>query len=161
MHCSSCTAAFRVNLVPVRSGKGEQVPILLVEDDDNDVLFMQLAFKRAGVPNPLFVVWDGDEAIEYLTGSGNFTDRAKHPMPCLILTDLKMPRASGFDLLRWLQPNLAHIPAIVLSSSDQPRDRQLALDLGAKDYWVKPSQIEVLMQLVREMRNTWVAAHCS
>jgi CheY-like chemotaxis protein len=150
-------------LCPVHSVKGEQVPILLAEDDDNDVLFMQLAFKKAGVPNPLFTVHDGDEAIDYLEGNGKFADRTKYPLPCLLLTDLKMPKANGFDLLRWLQkqPDLAHIPAIVLSSSDQPKDRQLALDLGAKEYWVKPTQIQVLMQLVREMRNTWVAAHCS
>jgi CheY-like chemotaxis protein len=147
----------------VHSGKGEQVPILLAEDDDNDILFMQLAFRKAAVPNPLFTVHDGDEAIEYLEGNGRFGDRTVYPLPCLVLTDLKMPRANGFDLLRWLQqrPDLADIPAIVLSSSDQPSDRQLALNLGAKEYWVKPAQIEVLMQLVREMRNTWVTAHCS
>ena len=147
----------------VHSIKGEQVPILLAEDDENDILFMQLAFKKAGVPNPLFIVHDGDEAIDYLKGNGKFQDRRDHPLPCLLLTDLKMPKANGFDLLRWLQtqPDLEHIPAIVLSSSDQPQDRQLALDLGAKEYWVKPAQIQVLMQLVREMRNTWVAAHCS
>jgi CheY-like chemotaxis protein len=147
----------------MHSDKGEQVPILLAEDDDNDVVFMQLAFRKASVPNPLLVVHDGEEAIEYLEGNARFADRTKYPFPCLLLTDLKMPKVNGFDLLRWLQerPELAHIPAIVLSSSDQLRDRQLALDLGAKEYWVKPAQIEVLMQLVREMRNTWVAAHCS
>jgi DNA-binding response OmpR family regulator len=74
-----------------------------------------------------------------------------------------MPKASGFDLLSWLrgQRELNHIPAIVLSSSDEPRDRQTAFDLGAKDYWVKPGQIQLLMRLVRTMRDTWVAAHCS
>jgi CheY-like chemotaxis protein len=150
-------------LSPVHSGKGDSVPILLAEDDDNDVLFMQIAFKKAGVPNPLFRVHDGEEAIHYLEGNGDFVDRTKYPLPCLVLTDLKMPKVNGFDLLRWLQTSaeLAHIPAIVLSSSDQPSDRELAAALGAKEYWVKPAQIEVLMQLVREMRNTWVAAHCS
>ncbi|HSU56972.1 MAG TPA: response regulator [Candidatus Dormibacteraeota bacterium] len=139
------------------------VPILLAEDDDNDVLFMKLAFKRAGLENPLVAVHDGEEAIQYLRGEGIYADRQKFPLPCLLLTDLKMPRSNGFDLLEWLQeqPCLAHIPAIVLSSSDQPRDRQRALQLGAREYWVKPAQIQVLMKLVEHMRNTWVAAHCS
>jgi CheY-like chemotaxis protein len=146
----------------VHSVKGERVPILLAEDDDNDILFMQLAFKKASVLNPLLTVHDGEEAIEYLKGNGKFGDRKDYPLPCLLLTDLKMPRANGFDLLCWVQrqPDLAHIPAIVLSSSDDPQDRQHALDLGAKEYWVKSAQIEVLMQFVREMRNTWVPAHC-
>jgi CheY-like chemotaxis protein len=147
----------------VHSENANRAPILLAEDDDNDVLFMQIAFKKAGLQNPLISVHDGCQAIEYLSGSGKFADREQFPLPCLVLSDLKMPKVSGFDLLAWLntRPELAEIPVIVLSSSDQPQDRQRALELGAREYWVKPAQIQVLMKLVEQMRHTWVAAHCS
>src|SRR5436190_5741750 len=100
-------------------------PVLLVEDDDNDILFMQIAFKRAGMEHPLVAVHDGEMAIEYLSGTGRYNDRERFPLPCIIVTDLKMPRMDGFDLLEWMQgrPELAGTPAIVLSSSDQPADR--------------------------------------
>ena len=147
----------------MRFDRSDHVPILLVEDDDNDVLFMQLAFKRAGMPNRLIALHDGAEAIDYLAGVGPYGDRARFPMPCLILTDLKMPRMDGFDLLASIQGRheLHHIPVIVLSSSNQPEDRRRALELGARDYWVKPSEIQTLMRIVQQMRTTWIAAHCS
>ncbi len=143
--------------------RADHVPILLVEDDDNDVLFMQIAFKRAGMSNPLIALHDGAEAIDYLSGTGQYADRDRFPMPCLILTDLKMPRMDGFDLLAWLKdhPEILHVPIIVLSSSNQPEDRRRALELGARDYWVKPSEIQTLMRIVEHMRHTWVAIHCS
>jgi CheY-like chemotaxis protein len=139
----------------------DRVPILLVEDDDNDVLFMQLAFKRARMPNPLIALHDGAEAMDYLSGIGNYANQGRSP--CLILTDLKMPRMDGFDLLAWIRgrPTLSHIPVIVLSSSNQPEDRRRALELGARDYWVKPSEIQTLMRIVEQMRNTWIPAHCA
>ena len=147
----------------MRFDRSDHVPILLVEDDDNDVLFMQLAFKRASMPNRLIALHDGAEAIDYLDGVRPYADRARFPTPCLILTDLKMPRMDGFDLLAWIQdrPEHQHIPVIVLSSSNQPEDRRRALELGARDYWVKPSEIQTLMRIVQQMRTTWVAAHCS
>ena len=147
----------------MRSDRPDRVPILLVEDDDNDVLFMKLAFKRAGMSNPLIILHDGAEAIDYLDGVEPYADRYRFPVPCLILTDLKMPRMDGFDLLAWIQhrPEFHHIPAIVLSSSNQPEDRRRALELGARDYWVKPSEIQTLMRIIQQMRTTWVLAHCS
>ena len=138
-------------------------PILLAEDEENDVLFMRLAFKKAGLEHPLIAVPDGERAIEYLDGSGPYADRQRFPLPCLILTDLKMPRVNGFEILTWLEsrPHLRHIPVIVLSSSSHEEDERRALELGARAYWVKPSQIQVLIDLVKHMRDTWVAAHCS
>jgi CheY-like chemotaxis protein len=141
----------------------DPAPILLAEDEENDVVFMRLAFQQAGLAHPLIAVPDGEKAIEYLEGSGPCADRERFPLPCLILTDLKMPRVSGFEILSWLQqrPQLRQIPVIVLSSSSHEGDEKRALELGARAYWVKPSQIQVLINLVKQMRDTWVAAHCA
>jgi len=80
-----------------------------------------------------------------------------------LLTDLKMTRVNGFELLGWLgkQPHLKDIPAIVLSSSSHEEDEKRAFALGARAYWVKPAQIQVLIELVEGMRDTWVSAHCA
>src|SRR5687768_12255012 len=95
--------------------------ILLVEDDQNDVLFMERALRKAHVPNQVCVSHDGREAVDYLSGTGPFADRNQHPLPCLIILDLKMPRMTGMDVLQWLreQPVLSCLPVIVLSSSSQ------------------------------------------
>lgn len=75
--------------------------ILLVEDDPNDVILIQRAFTKAKVVNPLQVVNDGEAAIKYLSGEDPFADRDQHPLPVLILLDLKLPRKSGFEVLEW------------------------------------------------------------
>jgi len=145
------------------SAKAAHAPILHAEDDENDALFMRLAFKKAKLANPLIAVHDGEAAIAYLNTASQPGNADLFPLPCRILTDLKMPRVSGFDLLKWIkeQPHLSHIPAIVLSSSGEPGDRQRASELGAAAFWVKPAHIEMLMAMVTEMRDTWVSAHCS
>ena len=94
-------------------------PVLLVEDDDNDVLFVQRAFKHAGILNRLEVVRDGDQAVDYLSGKGEYADRDKHPLPVFVLLDLKMPRRSGLEVLEWVKERegLRRIPIVVLTSS--------------------------------------------
>src|SRR6476646_8435725 len=95
--------------------------ILLVEDQEDDIYLIRKAFKKAGVLNPIHVVRDGEEAIEYLSGEGRFENRAEHPLPELIMLDLKMPRLNGFQVLQWIrqQTDFGAIPVIVLTSSEQ------------------------------------------
>src|SRR5687768_6946257 len=109
------------------------IHILHVEDDPNDALLFQHACKKAGVSFDLQAVSDGDEAIAYLRGSENFSDRREHPMPQLMLLDLKMPRLSGFEVLAWLRDNdpFQKLPVIVLTSSNHEADIKRAYDLGA------------------------------
>ncbi len=71
--------------------------ILIVEDDSNDALLLQRAFRKASMLNPLQMVGDGEEAIAYLSGQGAYADRERHPLPVLILLDLKLPRRSGHE----------------------------------------------------------------
>ena len=127
--------------------------ILHVEDDPNDTLLLEHACKKAGVIFDLQAVSDGDQAIAYLRGINDFSDRMKHPMPKLILLDLKMPRVSGFDVLTWLRSDesLKCVPVVVLTSSNHDADVKRAYDLGAKSYLVKPVGFEALVELVKTL----------
>ena len=99
-------------------------PILLVEDDENDVMLLQRAFRRAAIVNPLQVVRHGDDAVAYIEGTGEFADRQQHPLPVLMLLDLKLPRRTGLEVLQWVKERqgLKKIPIIVLSSSKNDDD---------------------------------------
>jgi CheY-like chemotaxis protein len=131
--------------------------ILVAEDDAEDAFLLERAFARAGVGARMDFVHDGAEAIEYLRGDDRFKDRKAHPLPHLMLLDLKMPKVDGFDVLRWLQnqPGLKRLVVTVLSSSTEPRDINLAYDLGAKSYLVKPSVSDDLFDLVRRIQSYW------
>ena len=93
--------------------------ILLAEDDDNDVLLIQSAFKGAGILTPIYVVRDGDEVIAYLKGVGKYANRADYPLPSVLLLDLKMPRKTGFEVLQWIRSErtLQTLRVIVLTGS--------------------------------------------
>lgn len=132
--------------------------ILLVEDDANDVFLMQRAFRKVELPNPLHVVGDGDEAVDYLGGTGRYADRSAHPLPALVLLDLKLPRKGGLEVLEWLrkQPSLKRLPVVVLTSSKEPGDVNRAYDLGANSYLVKPLGFDSLLDLVRSLNLYWL-----
>ncbi len=132
--------------------------ILLAEDDPNDVLLIQRAFQRSLVANPLQVVRDGEEALAYLSGQGLFADRERHPLPVLMLMDLKMPRKSGLEVLEWVrrQPGLKRLPIVVLTSSNQNPDINRAYELGANSYLVKPAGFDSLLELVKNLDMYWL-----
>ena len=129
--------------------------ILLAEDDPNDVFFMQRALAKAGVNILLQVVKDGQEALDYLAGAGNYNDRVEFPLPSLILLDLKMPFVNGFDVLAWIrsQPALKDLPVVILTSSAEERDRQRATELGAMAYCIKPPSREMVMGIADLLRS--------
>jgi len=136
----------------------EKSTILLVEDERNDVFFLEYAFQAAGITNPLQVVEDGQEAIDYLTGIGKFADRSQYPLPCLVLLDLKMPRRSGLDVLSWIQnqPELQMLIVIVLSSSRDKNDVDEAYQLGARSYVVKPLSLAERLELAKALKQYWL-----
>ena len=133
-------------------------PILLVEDDENDVMLLQRAFRRAAIVNPLQIVRHGDDAVAYLEGTGEFADRVQHPLPVLMLLDLKLPRRTGLEVLRWVKERagLRRIPIIVLTSSKNDDDVNRAYELGANSYVVKPVSFETLLELVKSLELYWL-----
>ena len=131
---------------------------LVAEDDENDVFFLQRALQQAKIENPLHVVRDGQEAIDYLSGAGQFSDRNLYPLPQLFILDLKMPRMTGLDVLRWLheQPELKCLPVLVLSSSAQRTDIERAYELGANGFVVKPATLEKRVELAKLIGAFWL-----
>ena len=136
----------------------DHLTVLYVEDEESDVLLMELAFRRAGLGQALQAVGNGQEAIDYLSGSGAYADRAQHPLPRVVLLDLNLPLISGFEVLRWLkgQPGLGNLPAVVFTSSSREEDRLRALGLGASDYVEKPNSTAQLSRVVEDLRQRWL-----
>jgi|SRR5579872_1131058 len=132
--------------------------ILMAEDDENDVFFMERAFKQANIVNPLNRAKDGEDAIAYLGGEGAYADRDKFPMPHLMLLDLKMPRKNGFEVISWVrqQPGLKRLPIVVLTSSKEDPDINRAYELGANTYLVKPVKFEGLVEMMKALNLYWL-----
>ena len=139
--------------------------ILHVEDDANDVELVQMAFRKAKAECRLLVVNDGDDAISYLKGDGAFGDRNTHPLPAVILLDVKLPRRSGLEVLEWVRSHtdtrLRRVPVLMLTSSNQPGDIARAYDLGANSYLVKPADLGVLTELTRTIASYWLKYNVS
>ena len=133
----------------------DQQTILLVDDSENDLALMNIAFRRAELNSPLQVVHNGEEAIAYLAGEGRYTDRNEFPLPAVMLLDLNMPMKDGFDVLAWLrkQSGLKRLSIIVLTSSLRPKDVERAFELGAHSYLVKPVALEDLVAMIRCLRD--------
>jgi CheY-like chemotaxis protein len=131
--------------------------VLLVEDDLNDIFLVKRAFKMAQLENPLQVVTDGEEAVHYLSGHGKYSDRDTHPLPKLVVMDIKMPRMTGFDVLEWIKTDgpLRRIPIIIVSSSDRPEDVNRAYELGANAYMVKPVNFRAVQHLFESITHYW------
>jgi len=136
----------------------ELAVILLVEDREDDILLIRRAFKKIDFRNPLQAVRNGEEAVAYLKGEGQFSNRDEHPLPSLILLDLKMPRMDGFEFLTWIkkQPELRHLPVVVLTSSSELRDVNIAYALGASSFLVKPNDFEKYIELNHALHQIWL-----
>jgi CheY-like chemotaxis protein len=132
--------------------------ILLAEDDEADILLVQNVFKAIGILNPLHVVRDGDEAIAYLKGEGQYANRSEYPLPSLLLLDLKMPRTNGFEVLQWIrsEPNLKALRVIVLTNSEQIHDVNEAYHLGANSFLVKPRDFGNFITLFKSLHSYWL-----
>ena len=133
-------------------------PILLVEDNEDDVFFMQRCIKAAGITNPVHVEGDGQSAIDYLEGSGRYADRQAHPLPFLVFLDLKMPRKSGLDVLSWIrsQPHLQGMVVLILTTSREETDVQRAYSLGVNSFLVKPPNAALLNELMKLVKAFWL-----
>jgi len=132
--------------------------VLYAEDEESDAIILQRAFKKENVANPLVIVKDGQEAVDYLGGCAPYHNRNEHPLPALLLLDLKMPRMTGFDVLAWIgaRPELKSIPVVVLTSSSSDGDMKRAREMGALDYLVKPNDPRQYVRIVEGLHSRWL-----
>jgi CheY-like chemotaxis protein len=134
-------------------------PVLLAEDNPNDVELVRRAFRENNALNPVHAVGDGDQAIQYLAGEGKYADRAVYPFPALFLLDLKMPVKDGLEVLRWLHehPDIpSKLPVVVLSSMELPNETQLAYAMDIQACIVKPLNYSALREKIRILKDYWL-----
>ena len=132
--------------------------MLLVEDNPDDVWLFTYALQNTGIPNPVKVVSDGEQALQYLKGEGAYTDRKRFPIPELIVLDLQMACMTGFEFLKWLrqEPELRHLPVIVLATSNFQEDVLRAYQLGANAFLSKTVDLKEFTATVKQMADFWL-----
>ncbi|HUY13660.1 MAG TPA: response regulator [Terriglobia bacterium] len=130
-------------------------PILLVEDDPNDVELVQKAFDDGHLANPVIVARDGVEALSLLRPDGNTGQCAM--LPVVVLMDIKMPRMNGLELLKEIRtdPRLKHIPAVIMTSSRASPDLDEAYKLGVNAYVVKPVNFSDFVEAIKVIGKFW------
>jgi CheY-like chemotaxis protein len=134
-------------------------PVLVVDDDENDVSLISRAFERGGLQNELQVAKGGAFAMAYLKGEPPYHDPKKHPRPALVLLDINMPGVDGFEVLKWIrgQPSLVHLPVVMLTAADEIATANKAYQLGATSFLVKPldfwNAAELMQSLHRLIAN--------
>ena len=127
-------------------------PILLVEDNPMDVDLTQRAFTRRKISNPIEVARDGEEALAFVQEW-----EPEKPLPVVILLDLKLPKVNGLEVLKFLKdhPRFNLIPVVVLTTSNEESDIQMAYQRGANSYIVKPVDFDNFMQIVDQLQKYW------
>lgn len=134
--------------------------ILQIEDDQNDAFLVAHSLHKIGVTNPIQLVADGQQAINYLQGAGKYCDRTQYPLPDLILLDLKLPRVMGLEVLRWIRRQ-AGLPMIVvvLTASSEESDIAAAYEFGANAFLTKPTQASRLDQMLKATTDFWLTCN--
>jgi CheY-like chemotaxis protein len=140
-----------------------EAQILLVEDNPMDVALTINAFKEAHLSNEIHVVGSSEEALGYIKGEGAYSDRMIHPLPDIILLDLKMPGLGGFEFLKIIKssPLLKRIPVIILTTSRNEEDIARSYDYGANSYLVKPINFDGFQKVVAEVSDYWFTLNVS
>jgi len=131
--------------------------ILLVEDNEADVKITLRAFKKAELKNNMFIVNNGEEALKYIRNEGEYEDKDEHPVPDIILLDINMPKADGFQVLDTLKndPKYCSIPVIILTSSKREEDIIKSYKKGAASYIHKPVNYGDFVKVVEGFNFYW------
>jgi len=132
--------------------------ILLVEDNPDDAKLTLRAFKRNNMLNPIVVAQDGVEALDYLFGRGIYADRASHPLPTLVILDLKLPKLDGIGVLKAIRADARTklLPVVILTSSKEEDDLAQTYKLGANSYVRKPVDFAEFMEAVKVLGVYWL-----
>lgn len=135
----------------------KKLVILMAEDDVEDRMLVEEAWEEAHVLNELRFVTDGEELLDYLKHKNQFADKANSPRPGLILLDLNMPRKDGREALREMKsdPELRHIPVVVLTTSKAEEDIIRSYDLGVNSFITKPVTFEALVDIMKALKRYW------
>jgi CheY-like chemotaxis protein len=149
--------------VPQKVGKARSIcnagpTVLHIDDDPNDAELLEAAICKAEGGFILRTVPDGEQAMAYLNGQGMYADRTRFRIPSLVLLDLKMPRATGLEVLKWIRghPLFGGVPVMILSGSELKADIDAAYDAGANSYKIKPLGFSELVSLVRDLKRDWL-----
>lgn len=135
----------------------EPLTILMADDDGEDRMLTAEAFRESRIANELHFVEDGVELIDYLRRRNGYSDRARFPLPGLILLDLNMPRMDGREAIREIKSDerLRSIPIVVLTTSEAEEDIVKTYDLGISSYITKPVTFEGLLKVVKALGDYW------
>ena len=130
----------------------QQQTILIVEDDPADLFALKRAFRQTGAEFDLQVVNTGQNAVHYLQGDEPYSDRTQHPLPSLIVLDLRLPGMSGLDVLKWVrqQPQFQNLPIVALTASGN-RELPRAYELGVDFYLLKPAEAQSLAEVLQAL----------
>ena len=136
-----------------------KVPILLIEDDEDDVSLTQRAFIKGKILNKLYVVRDGEEAMEFLEHRGRYNNPDEAPKPGIILLDLNMPKMDGREVLHKIKSNekLRVIPVIVLTTSERDGDILESYENGANTFITKPVEFGKFVETVVTLGKYWLS----
>ncbi|MFV1952029.1 MAG: response regulator [Nitrospinota bacterium] len=134
------------------------INILLVEDNPDHIIFTKEALEENGVVHEIYVVEDGQEALDYLYQKGEYIDKKKSPRPGLILLDIKLPKVDGMEVLRQLKsdPDLKSIPVILLTTSSRDEEIAEGYLCGANSYVTKPVNLDEFIEKIRNIKLYWV-----
>lgn len=132
--------------------------ILLIEDEQRDEALILRVFKKYKISNHIVVAHDGVEALDFLFGTGTFSGRDPRDLPEVILLDLKLPRIDGLEVLRRIRQDdrFKLVPVVILTSSDEERDRIAGYQLGANSYVKKPVEFGEFSEAVRQLGLYWL-----
>ena len=139
-----------------------QPVLLLVEDDPADARLLQRALGKIEMGARVVHLPDGDAAVDYLAGTGKYADRNEYPLPWLILLDIKMPRRSGLEVLKWIRHqngDVSATPVVMFSSSSHGVDINTAYHYGANSYLVKPETTFQLESMLNLVKSYWFVAN--
>lgn len=131
--------------------------VLMAEDDEHDILAVKRAWKKHHISNPLYVVKDGEECLDFLYRRGKYSEPESAPRPGILLLDIKMPKMDGLAVLKQIREDgqLRRLPVIILTTSTAEEDRLRSYDLGVNAYIVKPVGFENFSEAVRTINLFW------
>ncbi len=135
----------------------EPFVILMAEDDEHDIVATKRAWKKHHIANPLYIVNDGEECLDFLRRRGKYAEPTTAPRPGILLLDIKMPKMDGLAVLREIRADkeLRLLPVVILTTSRAEEDRLKSYDLGVNAYIVKPVGFDNFSEAVRTISLFW------